>query len=77
MCGRNKVAGQTCGSPVHVPQSQAGPSLKRKNRDGTSSIILCPAAVADYNAIMGGLDRFDQRRGYMQLGGAHSNCDTV
>jgi len=37
-------------------------SVKRKNRDGTSSIIPCPAAVAEYNSIMGGEDRFDQRR---------------
>jgi hypothetical protein len=37
-------------------------SVKWKNRDGTSSIIPCPAAVAEYNAIMGGVDRFDQRR---------------
>jgi hypothetical protein len=34
---------------------------KQKNIDGTSMIIPCPAAVAEYNAIMGGVDHFDQR----------------
>jgi len=43
-------------SPKHVT------SVKRKNRDGTSSIIPCPAAVAQYNAIIGREDRFDQKR---------------
>nr|XP_023397070.1 piggyBac transposable element-derived protein 4-like isoform X1 [Loxodonta africana]XP_023397071.1 piggyBac transposable element-derived protein 4-like isoform X1 [Loxodonta africana]XP_023397072.1 piggyBac transposable element-derived protein 4-like isoform X1 [Loxodonta africana]XP_023397073.1 piggyBac transposable element-derived protein 4-like isoform X1 [Loxodonta africana]XP_023397074.1 piggyBac transposable element-derived protein 4-like isoform X1 [Loxodonta africana]XP_023397075.1 len=35
--------------------------VKRKNKDGSSSQIPCPRAVAEYNAIMGGVDRFDQR----------------
>ena len=43
-------------NPKHVT------SVKRKNRDGTSSIVPCPAAVAQYNAIMGGVVRLDQRR---------------
>ena len=34
----------------------------RKNRDGTSSITPCPSAVAEYSAITGEADRFDQRR---------------
>ena len=37
-------------------------SVKRKTIDGTSSIIPCPAAVAKHNAVMGGVDRFDQRQ---------------
>jgi len=47
-------------SMYHNPKQVT--SVKRKNRDGTSSIIPCPAAVAEYNSIMGGEDRFDQRR---------------
>ena len=43
-------------------------SVKWKNRDGTSSIIPCSAAVAEYNAIMGGVDRFDQRRERYAIG---------
>jgi len=43
-------------------------SLKRKNRNGTSSIIPCPPAVAEYYAIMGGVDRFDQRRERFAIG---------
>ena len=52
--------------------------VKRKNRDGTASIVPCPATVAEYSAIMGGVDRFDQRwqRG-TQLGCAYSNDGTV
>jgi hypothetical protein len=42
--------------------------VKRKNRDGTSSIIPCPAAVAEYNSIMGAVDRFDQRRERYAIG---------
>jgi len=63
MCGSNKVAGQkivTVLSTYHNPKHVT--SVKRKNRDGTSSIVPCPVAVAQYNAIMGGVVRFDQRR---------------
>jgi hypothetical protein len=44
-------------STYHNPKQVT--SVKRKNRDGTSSIIPCPAAVAEYNSIMGGVDHFD------------------
>ena len=37
-------------------------SVKRKNRDGTTSILPCPSAVTEYNAIRGGVDRFNRRR---------------
>jgi hypothetical protein len=46
-------------SMYHNPK-QVTP-VKWKNRDGTSSIIPCPAAVAEYNALMGGVDSIDQR----------------
>jgi hypothetical protein len=41
---------------------------EKKNRDGTSSIIPCPDAFADYKAIMGGVDRVDQRRERYAIG---------
>jgi hypothetical protein len=46
-------------STYHIPKQVT--SVKRKNRVGTSSIIPCPTAVAEYNSIMGGIDRYDQR----------------
>jgi hypothetical protein len=58
--------------PVTVLSKHHNPkqvtSVKRKNRDGTSSIIPCPTAVAEYNSIMGGVDRFDQRRERYAIG---------
>jgi hypothetical protein len=42
--------------------------VEKKNRDGTSSIIPCPAVFAEYKAIMGGVDRFDQRREKYDIG---------
>jgi hypothetical protein len=36
--------------------------VKRKNKDGTSTEILCPEVVAKYNKIMSGVDKFDQLR---------------
>jgi hypothetical protein len=53
-------------STYHNPKQV--PSVKWKNRNGTSSIVPCPAAVAEYNAIMGGVDRFDQRRERYAIG---------
>jgi hypothetical protein len=44
-------------STYHNPKKVT--SVKRKNGEGTSSIIPCPAAVAENNAIMGRVDRFD------------------
>ena len=46
-------------STYHNPKEFT--SLKRKNRDGTSSIIPCLAAAAEHNAVMGGVDHFGQR----------------
>jgi hypothetical protein len=53
-------------STYHNPKQIT--SVKRKNRDGTSSIIPCPAAVAEYNSIMGGVDRFNQRQERYAIG---------
>jgi hypothetical protein len=53
-------------SMYHNPKQVT--SVKLKNRDGTSSIIPCPIAVTEYNAIMGGGDRFDQRRERYAIG---------
>jgi hypothetical protein len=53
-------------STYHNPKQVT--SVKRKNRNGTSSIIHCPAVVAEYNSIMGGVDRFDQRRERYAIG---------
>ena len=53
-------------STHHIPGDNYDPkqvtSVKWKNRDGTSSIIPCPAAFAEYNAIMEGVDRLDHLR---------------
>jgi len=53
-------------STYHNPKDVT--SVKRKNRDGTPSIVPCLAAVAHYNEIMGGVDRFDQRRKRYAIG---------
>ena len=42
--------------------------IQRTNKDGTKSMFSCPIAVARYNAIMGGVDRFDQLRGCYAIG---------
>ena len=36
----------------------------RRQKDGTRSLVPCPAACAAYNKYMGGVDRGDQLRGY-------------
>jgi hypothetical protein len=53
-------------SMYHNPKQVT--SVKRKKRDGSSLIIPCPATVAEYNATMGGVDRFDQRRERYAIG---------
>jgi len=41
--------------------------VKRRQKDGSIKEIDCPRLVAEYNARMGGVDRFDQRRGYYSV----------
>jgi hypothetical protein len=52
--------------PVTVLSTLKNPKettvVKRKNRDGSTSPVFCPKAIAGCNMIMGGVDRFDQRR---------------
>jgi len=38
--------------------------VKRRQKDGSIKEIDCPRLVAEYTLQMGGVDRFDQRRGY-------------
>jgi len=49
-------------NPTETVQTQ------RTNKDGTKSVFSCPTAVAKYNAIMGGVDRFDQLQGCYAIG---------
>ena len=42
-------------------------SVTRKHKDGTSHTYPCPAAIADYNVHMGGVDKGDQLRGYYHV----------
>ena len=42
-------------------------SVSRKHKDGTTHTYPCPAAIADYNKNMGGVDNNDQLRGYYHV----------
>ncbi|KAG5883713.1 hypothetical protein JTB14_005103 [Gonioctena quinquepunctata] len=37
-------------------------TVKRKLKDSTSVEVICPAAIEDYNILMGGVDHADQLR---------------
>lgn len=37
-------------------------SVKRKEKDGSSSLVPCPTSVSEYNQYMGGVDQFDVKR---------------
>lgn len=47
-------------SNFHNPESII--SLQRRERDGSTSEITCPVAVADYNSNMNCVDKFDQMK---------------
>jgi len=53
-------------STAHNPKSVT--SISRKNKDGTTSDIGGPLVAAHYNAIMGGVDRFDQLKERYEIG---------
>jgi hypothetical protein len=52
--------------PVTIISTAANPKttklISRKNKDGSKSEVYCPEAVEIYNSIMGGVDRFDQKK---------------
>jgi len=58
--------------PVTMLTSSSSPRtverILRRNRDGTRTEISCPKAVATYNRIMGGVDKFDQLRERYAIG---------
>lgn len=49
---------------VHVLTNYFSPkdtsTVMRRNKDGTRVTVYCPKVVAEYNRIMGGVDKFDQ-----------------
>jgi len=61
--------------PVTILSAGLNPSsvvkINRKNKDGTIPDICCPGAIARYNEIMGGVDRYDQFRERYAIGGDH------
>jgi len=58
--------------PVTVLSSSNSPqevvTVKRRNKDGTAAEVACPGAIARYNQIMGGVDKFDQLRERYEIG---------
>jgi len=55
--------------PVFVVSNAHSPimeSVRRKNKDGSVSLVNCPTIVADYNRYMGGVDLNDQLKSYYQ-----------
>jgi len=63
--GKTKNA---CESSVHVPQYQASHFGETKGQRRYIIEYFCLATVAHYNAIMGRVDRFDQRRERYAIG---------
>lgn len=52
-------------TPITVLLSQNTTVVNRKNKDGSSSVVCCPQVIAQYNKVMGGVDRFDQLVSYI------------
>ena len=46
---------------------RASTMVRRKERDGTCSMVSCPESVAQYNQFMGGVDHADQLRNYYRI----------
>jgi hypothetical protein len=46
-------------------QPSATGMVLRRQKDGTLVSVLCPEAIIMYNQSMGGVDRGDQFRGYL------------
>lgn len=53
-------------STAHNPKDTT--TVKRKMRDGSEMSVPCPKVVSEYNANMGGVDRFDQLRERYAIG---------
>jgi len=53
--------------PVHVVSTAFDPtvvcSVNRTQKDGTTMAVSCPEVICQYTRRMGGVDRFDERRG--------------
>ena len=53
--------------PVHVLSTAFDPTVvgnvNRTQTDGTTALVSCPEVVCQYTGRMGGVDRFDERRG--------------
>jgi hypothetical protein len=58
--------------PVTIISTAANPKttklISRKNKDGSKSEVYRPEAVEIYNSIMGGVDRFDQKKERYEVG---------
>ena len=52
-------------STLHDPTDTA--SVRRKQKDGSQTVLNCPTAITTYNKYMGGVDRGDQLRRYYGL----------
>ena len=53
--------------PVHLLSTAFDPTVvgtvKRTQNDGMTALVSCPEVVRQYTSRMGGVDRFDERRG--------------
>lgn len=51
----------TAFSPIQVRE------INRKLKDGSTIKVQCPEPILQYTRTMGGVDRFDQKRGYYSV----------